>query len=418
MPGLRLQGEISLDGSGWTSGLNRAKSESSAFSSSLGGIKNAIAGAFTVGAVVSFGKHVIDTAGQISDLSARLGVSTDYLQEMQFVMKANGGSVEDLTAAFEKLGAARVDALAGDEKKLATFQQFGISATNLQTATAQEIVDQIASQFKKFGRSDALVSAFKNLGGKGAGALVPAFIDGLEEGRQKAQDAGAVISSETIQALDLAGDEFSALSQILTTMVAPAVEMVASLMLRATGDLYAFQQGLANFFTQIIANKDSLDVRGQVSSQREAAFKKLSEDYKSGKFGTGEAADKEYDRRFARLKSIFDKAQEGLGELPTFTEGVMDADKFIAALKQSFSSKATADNFIPYTPKEKKSAKENRYSDSLLAVGNFLGAGAGSTISDISQKQLQAQNLANTYLKIIATVVGAQTGGIINVPQS
>ena len=198
MPGLRLQGEISLDGSGWTRGLNQAKNEANSFASnSLGGIKNAIAGAFTVGAVVSFSKHVIDTASHINDLSARLGVSTDYLQEMQFVMKANGGTVDDLTAAFEKLGAARADALSGNQDKLAAFQSFGISAQKLQNTSAQEMLDTIAAQFKKFGRSDALVSAFKDLGGKGAGALVPAFIDGLEDGRQKAREAGAVIDRKS-----------------------------------------------------------------------------------------------------------------------------------------------------------------------------------------------------------------------------
>ena len=394
MPGLKLIGEIALDGSGWKRGMDKAKADANAFSSGLGGIKNAIAGAFTLGAIVSFSKHVIETASHINDLSARLGVSTDYLQEMQFVMKANGGTVDDLTSAFEKLATARADALSGNAGKLESFQKFGISAQKLQSINAQEMLDTIAEQFKKFGRSDALISAFRDLGGKGAGVLVPAFVEGLESGRQKARDAGAVMSEETVHALDNAGDEFDALAQILTTMVAPAIEQVAALLLRAAEDLYAFQTGLANFLTLIIAGKDAIDARGQVSDKRKKAFEKLSADYQKGWLGSGDAADKEYDKRFKRLTEVFDKAQEGLGEIPTFTQGVIDADKFIAALKESKGSRKRPDNFIPFTPSATPSAtpKEKAYSDSLLAVGNFLGAGRSSTIENINQKQLQVQS--------------------------
>ena len=103
----KLQGELSLDGSGWKKGLDAAHA-------GLSSLKGQLAAAFSVGAITAWAKKTIEYAGHINDLSDRLGVSTDYLQEMQYVAKQAGASVDDLAAVFEKLGAARMAALGGD----------------------------------------------------------------------------------------------------------------------------------------------------------------------------------------------------------------------------------------------------------------------------------------------------------------
>ena len=119
--GLKLIGEIGLDGSGFSRGLNKAKGEASTFANGLGGIKNAIAGAFSVGAITALAKKTIEYASHLDELADRLGVTTEYLQEMQFITKSNGGSIDDLTKSFEKLGAARMAALNGNGKAKADF---------------------------------------------------------------------------------------------------------------------------------------------------------------------------------------------------------------------------------------------------------------------------------------------------------
>ena len=109
--GLNLKAAVTLDGTGFSRGIRGLEATAS---SAFSGLKGMIAGAFSVGAITGLAKKTVEYAGKISDLADRLGVTTDYLQEMQYVTKQNGASVDDLTATFEKLGAARLKALSGD----------------------------------------------------------------------------------------------------------------------------------------------------------------------------------------------------------------------------------------------------------------------------------------------------------------
>src|SRR5262245_29582893 len=73
----------------------------------------AIASAFSVGAIVSFTKHLGDTAGELVDLSNKTGASIENLQRWKFVAEQAGGTLENFTDASFKLG---VNMQAGSQK--------------------------------------------------------------------------------------------------------------------------------------------------------------------------------------------------------------------------------------------------------------------------------------------------------------
>ena len=361
--GLKLMAEIGLDGSGVQRGLNTVRQ-------SVSNIAATIGAAFSVGAVTALAKKTIEFAGHITDLSARLGVSTSYLQEMQYVMKQNGGSVDDLTTAFEKMGAARVAALQGDADAQANFAKFGISKENLKTMATQDIMDAIAGKFKEFGRNDVLVSAFKEMGGKAAGALIPSFVDGLEEGRKSARDAGAVIKAEYVAQLDELGDSFDRLSMVLVAQVAPAILAV----MQAAKQLVAGTQGLGSFWGAATANITAKDV---------AKFGILSLFKMDTKAGT-----------LAEINSI-----------DSFLKGEQAAAAAraarIAGQNRPQEVPYVADKTTPSQAKLASVAKVAAFSDGLLSVGNFLGSGR-ATLETVAQKQLAIQTQMLSQLTKIA----------------
>src|SRR5262245_48825305 len=82
---------------------------------------------FTVGAITALTKKTIDYAGRLNDLSSRLGVSTDFLQEFRYVAQQAGVDFDKLTAVMEQFNKSRQEALGGNKKKLAALGEFGIT---------------------------------------------------------------------------------------------------------------------------------------------------------------------------------------------------------------------------------------------------------------------------------------------------
>jgi len=403
---LKLVGEISLDGSGFSRGLNRAQSEASKFASSgLGSIKSAIAGAFSVGAIVALTKKTIDYAGHITDLADRLHVGTDYLQQMQYVLKQNGGSVDDLTQVFEKLGAARMAALGGNAAAQGAFQKLGVGMSDLKTKGTSEILDNIAGQFKKLGNNDEIKSAFKQVGGRGAGILVPAFIDGIDEGRAAATASGSVMSEETIGQLDAIGDQFDQLGIRLMANVAPAILAVTNAFTGLIDRLAQGQAGLGEFLGNLFgsaSSKEKSDAEKRAKKYTEQQDRKVRE----GKI-TQEQADANKKKYLGNAAITSTPLMDGVGQAVQDTRDAQNAAKKASA---DALAKKIADRKKPETigaiPTATAAAPKAqlRSMDSLTSVGNFLGANSGaSAIEQIAKKQLSAAEKTNTLLEKITS---------------
>lgn len=389
---LKLVGEISLDGSGFSRGLQKAGQEANKFAgSSLGGIKSAIAGAFSVGAITALTQKTIEYAGHINDLADRLGVTTDYLQEMQFVAKQNGASVDELTASFEKLGAARLAALGGDVKAQQNFATLGVTMGDLQTKGTAGIMDTIAAQFKAFGNNDALKTAFKEIGGKGAGALVPSFIDGLQEGRAKAREAGAVISEDVLLQIDSIGDRFDQLKLRLMAEFAPAIVFVTDAIGNAVTNLRAYAAGLGALTSQVDfgkAAKANFSLKGILSG---GSIGELARQLGAGSVGAGDAFNTQIDAGL--------KAQQ---------RDQMERAAKIASRRNAANGFGGQNNFSPTGIKASRS-------DSLVSVGNFLGSSSGGIVS-IAKQQLEVSRRQETLLTQIRKLLEKVNPTTIGVP--
>ena len=237
---LSIMARFGMDATGFKAGIKQVESASKGLSRDLNAnLKGAIAGAFGTAAIVAAGKATMDYAGQIADLSERLGVSTDALQEMDFAARLTGTNLETFTGFLEKLSVSREEALQGNDELRDSFARLGVSLEDLRTKRLEDLTRQIGRAIQG-GDVQQLMPALKGVGGRGAGALAPTFRMGLEEAGQQARAANAIISAEDIAALDEAGDKFTALARTMTGLLAPAIVSVIDGM---TGIKDAFVMG-------------------------------------------------------------------------------------------------------------------------------------------------------------------------------
>ena len=223
MGNFSLLAKLGLDSSSFESGAKRAESISRKFGKEMTG---ALATAFSVEKVVQFGLEAVSAAGKLSDLSDRVGVSAGFLQEMQFAAEQTGASLEDVTTSIEKLSVARAQALAGSETKMNAFKLLGISADDLKTLRSEDLFTKIGDTIKNAPNPQNLLAPFREIAGKGAGALIPAMIEGLQDTAQKARELGLVMNDNVVASLDDAADRIDTLKAGFTVLIGTIISEV------------------------------------------------------------------------------------------------------------------------------------------------------------------------------------------------
>jgi len=226
-----LIAKLGLDGTNFESGLKRSQSMAKGIGKEVTGT---LAAMFAVDKIAQFGLSIIDAAGQINDLSTRLGVSAEFLQEMQFAAKQSGASIEDVAGAVEKLSVARMKALSGDQKTIENFQKMGVSMDSIRRLGSEDLFKALGEPFAAGIDPQKLIAPFKELAGRGAGALIPAMVQGLTESAQQARDLGIVIDTEVIDALDDVADRMDTLKAVLMSTGAALIAYLINPLLKYT----------------------------------------------------------------------------------------------------------------------------------------------------------------------------------------
>lgn len=375
--------KLRVDGSGvFPAFATLEKRANNLAAGSFSRLKAAIGGAFAVGAIVAAGKRTMEWAGHLTDVATRLGVSTEWVQEMTYALKQSGASMEDLVSFTEKLNKARAEALSGSaagQKISGILQtQFGVDATMLK-GPVQPIIDAIAKSFES-GNVQQLTAAMMQMGIKGAGAMAAAFADGLQDGRQQIRAAGGVASEDVIEQLDAAGDAIQTLATIMQSQLAPAIVAVARAVVSSVGWIKsssAFigagtaQWSLGDWVKKALS---AATPQGAITTALGMTGGKVFDYARAGQ------SSQEVDNQFSELLKSFDaknsnrierRKRSGLGE-------------------------------FDFEPEEGKAAKSKRgkadVADSLIAVGNFLGSG-GSAIEKIGNETNRLLRLIQQDLK-------------------
>ena len=168
----------------------------------------------------------IEYGGRINDLSARLGVSTDALQEFDHAATMNGATLEDFTGALQKLAIARQEALEKGGEKMEAFRALGISVEQLKTARVEDLFKGIGRSVRDAADVQTVLGDAVAVMGKGSGNVLAAMRNDLEATGAEARRLGLIIGEDTIAKLDELGDKTDTLGKRLMGAFAPVILFV------------------------------------------------------------------------------------------------------------------------------------------------------------------------------------------------
>lgn len=372
MPGLKLVAELGGDGSGYDAMMRRANQVKDRFSQSFAGLKNVIAGAFTVGAITQLSRKTIEFASHLRDVSDALRVNVEWFQKRANAARLAGGTEDDLFRFIDtmtKSRAAAVQQPGGPESD--AFTRLGINAAAVQNLNTMEFFDRIVAAFGDGANAQTTVDVEK-VGGRSARNLLAAFANQF-------QSDSKIMSEQMVNDLDDIGDQFTILGNLLLIEFAPAI----------IGTINAIR-GALNFLKLVsVGAAGGLYAATHGGSFSEGMDRALSEE-------AANQAKAEDERKNARLR-----AQELRRRRESAPPGFEPLE--IQAKEAGGSSRALR------TPQVA--------SDALVGIGNFLGRNTALVNNvaaqhlEVSRRQLTATYSVRDSVVALGVKLAAQTSG-------
>lgn len=229
-PGLRA---LSAGVSEVKQGVSGLADEAGAAGRVLGvfGAAGVAAAAALGGAAIAFGQAVkaMQLGDEISDAAAKVGISTDALQEYRYAISQAGGATQDADAAIaaftRTLGAAESGL---SPRAMKAFKALGFTAEDLKGfKDADAALQAVAAKIADLGSEAERAAVADKLG---LTPMLPLLREGtaqMDSLRQAAHTLGYVMDADVVAAMGEANDKFEAASVIVKTQFASAfVELV------------------------------------------------------------------------------------------------------------------------------------------------------------------------------------------------
>jgi hypothetical protein len=168
------------------------------------------------------------TADKIATMSEKTGFSTDQLQEMQYVGAKLDVELDTMVSGFTRLTKGMNSAQAGSGAAYDAFKQLHVEYAdgNGKLRDANAVYREVIGALGKMTNETERDAVAMTLMGKSATDLNPIIKAGSEELSsltEQAHNAGAVMSDETVAALDYTKDAFDALKLSATAFIGEAL---------------------------------------------------------------------------------------------------------------------------------------------------------------------------------------------------
>jgi hypothetical protein len=340
---LDLSARISLDGSGFESGLKRIEGAVTHVGETL---KNLALGAIGIYGIEQAINSTIEAADKLVDTSRRLGVGLEALQELGYAARQNGADIDQLTGFIEKLNTTRID-----PKMFPAFQRLGIG--NPESGDVVDLIMKLSGNVRNRS-SQEVIGPLREIGGKGAGAVLATLKEDVGALRKEAQEFGIVVGTQDIVVLKYLKDEMVILADAIRAHLIPVIASATEYIVKG----FNLIRSAITFYSELSKNgflKDFL--LSLVPGAGVSMNKKLANGILDAAAGAG--------LQLAQLNMATDK------QLAALTAKQKDAER----LNESPMLVPTRIN------------SEKPYSDPLLRVGNFLGSSNNPVLS-VNQLQL------------------------------
>jgi hypothetical protein len=174
--------------------------------SALTTLAQRLVAAFAIERVVSFGLKVVETAGKITDLADKTGLSTAAIQKFGYAANLSGTSIDTVANAISVMSKNLVG---GNKGAVEALDRLGLSHATLMRMDPEQaflaITEAIRTMKNPMEQSDAAMRIF----GRGGKELLPAIKAGFEEAGDEAQRLGIIMSDQSVRAMDELGDNWT-----------------------------------------------------------------------------------------------------------------------------------------------------------------------------------------------------------------
>lgn len=365
----RLLAAIGLNNEQFKAGMASTRGQTSGLKTEFSALKSAIAGAFTVGALVSFIGKLKDYAGDVMDFADQTGASTAAVQALTAAGIDNGASQDKLRVGLQKLRAAQVDALEGNQTLRAAFERLGIKMEQIEEVGADRVFELIGTAiYTAENQTTALAAAGDILGTKLATSLIPILKAVGEEGLNplidRQREAGNLMEETMIVKIDKLGDRWENAKNKIAIAVANSITWMERL----------------GYATNFAVSTGSLENWGKA--------------WKAMKEIEAEANAKAVDSLRAANAGIIQSEQE---KVETVTDGAkeLEAEK-IRAAKDAAKAEIEA---------ARKAAAEQKalYAQLVKARDSYYRAAANAAFDALSPEQ-QLQSLMEKRLGLLSAI--------------
>lgn len=234
-------------------GLSDAQNENTKKSSTFGDVlkanltSEAIIGGIkaVVGAIKEVGSALVDTAKEaaqyaddLNTLSKTTGLSTDTLQEFEYMSKLVDVEVSTITGSLKKLVTNMKSAKKGTGTAADAFKTLKVKVTDSNGALrkSEDVFNDVIDALSKMEDGTERDALAMDIFGKSASELNPLIMAGsktIKEYTKQAHDMGYVLSGETLNSLnevqdniDLLDNQMKAIKNTIGVAVAPVVKQI------------------------------------------------------------------------------------------------------------------------------------------------------------------------------------------------
>jgi predicted nucleic acid-binding Zn-ribbon protein len=260
--------------------------------------------------------EVLDAADNLMQLHDVTGMSTDQLQEFEYIGTDVGVSVDTITGSLKKLINNMDSARTGTGTAYEAFQKLGVAVTENDGSLRDsndvflDLLDALGNVANETER-DAIAQDLLGKSATELNPLIKAGSAGMEELAKQAHDSGAVMSEETVAALDKVGDSADKAKLSIKAMVG---ELMAA-------EVTAYDEEGTRRFSRWIENFESEAERGVLAPDRlKRIFAGVGFDFNWNAYSNQEEAVKAATAAFQDYVSTLHLVSDGNNILYSATE--------------------------------------------------------------------------------------------------
>lgn len=234
----QLKAVLGMDSKEFKAGMKSATKDTSTFQSQIASVGKMLAGAFSVGAIISFSKSIITWASDISEAAQNAGVLTSEMMALNQVALQGGLNVDEMRRMLSILQVELGNAAEGQETSRKKFEDLGLSIEELATLDPASMFQKVAQAAIDSGKPiQALADIFgTKMGPKALAAIKDLAENGLPKVSQEAANA-ADAAEELGDRWAVAMEKAKSKTLELTMAVIDGARQAAAFVKGATGGM-------------------------------------------------------------------------------------------------------------------------------------------------------------------------------------